>query len=229
MEALERRLLWRPRPERPLAERLRSFAEALLTLREQYYLGSMQSGSYASRIQALTEAILDQLEKRHGLQAKQADVPGRVSQLRHQVIEQLKGLAARDPRRRTVQEELDDLSIVVQLFSYRDDFTNERPSIERLAEILDKFEEDILGAPTASIHGKRRATICFGEPVPVPKERGNRREIRRLTETLEQQVWALLFSSNMPRSDSSSGSIRENQETAQSRWQSEEASRSLLR
>lgn len=193
MEALERRLLWRPRPELSLLARVRAFAEALLALREQYYLGEIRSGSYGARIEVLTESILERLEKRHELPAHPLDVPGRVSRLRHQVIQQMKGLPAHHPRRQTAQEELDDLSLVVQLFSYRDDFATDRPSIERLAEILDKFEEDVLGAPTASARGKRRATIRFGKPIAVPRQRGNREEARRLTETLEQHVAALLL------------------------------------
>src|SRR5439155_25739674 len=98
----------------------------------------------------------------------------------------------RYPRRHAARTELDELSLVVQLFSYREDFSNEQLSIERLAELVDKFEEDVLEAPTASIHGKRRATIRFGKPIPVPKERGDREHVHRLTATLQQEVGALL-------------------------------------
>jgi 1-acyl-sn-glycerol-3-phosphate acyltransferase len=242
METLERRLLWRPRPELPLAQRLRSFAEALLTLREQYYLGHAQSGSYATRIEVLMETILDRLEKRRGLANRgpslspqrgsplvAADVPGRVSQLRHRVIQEMECLPSRDPRRQAARAELDDLSLVVQLFSYRDDFSIDRPSIERLAEILDKFEEDVLEAPTASIHGKRRATIRFGKPIAVPKERGDREEVQRLTETLQQRVWALLVQLKEPKEQSPAEPVTGGLETFLRRRQSEEARRSRPR
>jgi 1-acyl-sn-glycerol-3-phosphate acyltransferase len=194
MNALERRLLWRPRPELPLAVRLRSFADALLCLREQYYLGQIQTGDYTSRLDELMEVILTRLEKRHGPPAKPMDVPGRVSRLRHQLIQQMQPLPATDPRRQTAQVDLDDLSLVVQLYSYRDDFAADSPSIERLAEIVDKFEEDVLEVPTASIHGARRATIRFGNPVEVPSRpnAGSRGRAQQLTEILERAVWELL-------------------------------------
>src|SRR5207237_5739056 len=119
----------------PLAQRLRSFAEALLTLREQYYLGHIQSGGYAQRIDALMEAILGRVEKSRRLQSSHgdgsafgSDVPGRVSQLRHQIISEMECLRRGDSRRQAAQAELDDLSLVVQLFSYREDFANEQPS-----------------------------------------------------------------------------------------------------
>lgn len=194
METLERRLHWRPRPELPLPVRLRSFAEATLTLREQYYLGQIQVGDYTSRIDELMEVILARLEKRYACPANHGDVPGRVSKLRHQVIQQMQPLPRRDPARRAAQADLDDLFLVLQLFSYRDDFAADSPSIERLAEIVDKLEEDVLEAPTASVRGARRAIIRFGEPVPVPGKRnpGTRGEARQLTETLERAVWDLL-------------------------------------
>jgi 1-acyl-sn-glycerol-3-phosphate acyltransferase len=200
MDVLERRLHWRPRPELPLAVRLRSFADALLCLREQYYLGQVQTGGYTSRIDELMEVILTRLEKRQGISSKQADVPGRVSRLRHQVIQQRESLPARDPGRRAAQADLDDLSLVVQLYSYRDDFANDSPSIERLAELVDKLEEDILKAPTASVHGARRATIRFGKPVAVPNRpnRGDRGRVQQLTETLEQAVRELLVQIKKP-------------------------------
>ena len=42
--------------------------------------------------------------------------------------------------------DLDDLFMVIQLYSYPGDYVDANPSIERMAETLDKFEEDILGA-----------------------------------------------------------------------------------
>jgi len=41
---------------------------------------------------------------------------------------------------------MDDLFFVIQLYSYPGDYVAERPVIERIAETLDKFEEDVLQA-----------------------------------------------------------------------------------
>jgi 1-acyl-sn-glycerol-3-phosphate acyltransferase len=243
MDALERHLLWRPRPEYPLAERLRSFAEALLGLREQYYLGQVQSGNYASRIPVLMEAILEPLEKRHGLHAplrtlspgerdrvrRGANIPERVSAVRYQVIQQLENLSAHDLCQQTARNELEDLCLVVQLFSYQHDFATEQLSVERLADIVDKFEEDILGAPTASVHGKRRATIRFGKPVAVQKERSHRGAIRQLTQTLEQEVKALLRQLTTGKESVMTKPGWGRSETSPRCTRSEAARRSLLR
>ena len=77
---------------------------------------------------------------------------------------------------------------MVQLFSYPGDYVQERPSIQRMAETLDKFEEDVLGVFSASIRGPRRAIVSFGNPIEVATERKNRKAVPDLTCTLESAV-----------------------------------------
>ena len=88
--------------------------------------------------------------------------------------------------------DLDDLFIVTQLFSYPGDYVNTKPSIERIAETLDKFEEDILRRPTASIRGARKVTVSLGRAITVKAPSDKKRGIATLTETLERAVQGLL-------------------------------------
>ena len=69
----------------------------------------------------------------------------------------------------------------------------ETPSIDRLAETLDKFEEDILRRQPCTVPGKRAVKIRFGEPVPVSAEK-KKGAARELTDLLEQRVQGLLDS-----------------------------------
>ena len=55
-----------------------------------------------------------------------------------------------------------------------------------MAETLDKFEEDVLSQPTATIKAARRAKVVFGEPIDVVGDH----KIKGLTTTLTQQVEA---------------------------------------
>ena len=64
-------------------------------------------------------------------------------------------------------------------------------SIERMAETLDKFEEDVLGHKTARIRGARRATVTFGEPIPIEPHKGSK-QAAALTRVMEARVQALL-------------------------------------
>ena len=86
---------------------------------------------------------------------------------------------------------MEDVFLVVQLFSYPGNYVAEQPSIERIAETLDKFEEDVLGVKTASIRGTRKATVTFGEPIRVNDDR-RKEAVPALTNRLEECVQSLL-------------------------------------
>ena len=81
---------------------------------------------------------------------------------------------------------------MVQLFSYPGDYVREEPSVERLAETLDKFEEDVLGKYSATVRSKRRVRVRFGDAVPVEPGRHRKTSVRELSDTLEHRVQALL-------------------------------------
>jgi hypothetical protein len=192
MGQLEQAIFWRPRPDLTLEKRIYHFAEGVLALKEIEILGHTCSGPVPRRIADLVEFILAQIEARHGLDPSGATVPERVKTLRQHAIKQLEDLPDGDERRTQFEEDLDDLFLVVQAFSYPGDYVAERPSIERIAETLDKFEEDVLGAKTATIRGARTATMTFGEAIPVAAERGKKAAAALLTGTLERRVQALL-------------------------------------
>jgi 1-acyl-sn-glycerol-3-phosphate acyltransferase len=189
---LERHLLWTPRPDLPLAERLYRVAEETLARRESHYLGAVRPGPYVERTSSLADAILRRLEEAYALPARDADVPGRATQLRHLLIQKAERLPPGDARRRALDGALEDIEAAIQLYSYTHDYDREGQSVERLAEIVDKYEEDVLGVPMALAHTPRRALIQFGPPVDVPARSGGKESARLLTETLQQRLQALV-------------------------------------
>ncbi len=194
MQQLEQRLLLSPQPKLPLRDRILRFAEALLALKEIDYLGANQSGGLRDRIGQLAESILSQMESRHHLVAKDRNIPARVKELRKRVIAQLtsrKDAAQPDAKVfESLGNEMADLFFVMQLFSYPGDYLLDHPSVERLAETLDKFEEDVLLRDYPTVHGPRRVSIRFGEPLEV--NRGGRRQGAVLTERMQSRVQSLL-------------------------------------
>ncbi|HVW02842.1 MAG TPA: glycerol acyltransferase, partial [Planctomycetaceae bacterium] len=91
-----------------------------------------------------------------------------------------------------LDHEFEDLFFVIQLYSYPGDYAVEKPSIERLAETLDKFEEDVFRAVYPSIRGRRRAMVRFGPPIEITRNGEQRRSAAELTDLLEAQVQVLL-------------------------------------
>ena len=62
LDAIETRLSWRPRRERPLYDRIYDVGNALLTLKEVEYFGDPQAGELDERIPRLVDHVLVPLE-----------------------------------------------------------------------------------------------------------------------------------------------------------------------
>jgi hypothetical protein len=192
MDRLERQLLWRPKRNLILRKRIYQFAEAVLGLKEKEYLGNTQPGTLPERIHALAEHILQNLENRYGINVRAPTLPERVKACRRHAIQMKEDESLSEQDHDIAETDLDDLFIVTQLFSYPGTYVSARPTLEDMAEVLDKFEEDILRKPTASIRGTRRAVIAFGEPITVRPGSNGKVRIHALTERLEERVQALL-------------------------------------
>jgi 1-acyl-sn-glycerol-3-phosphate acyltransferase len=197
MDELERAIHWRPRPDLDLAQRIYHFAEGALALKEIEYLGHTGSGPLPQRLGELVNFILGCIEGRLGIDSPAATVPERIKALRHHLIQRLEAMKDGGSERRQCEEDLDDVFLAVQLFSYPGNYVAERPTVERTAETLDKFEEDVLGLPTATVRGVRKATVVFGEPIRVAGDRG-KNAAAQLTTVLEERVQSLLDDSRTP-------------------------------
>lgn len=193
MTRLDERLLLRPEKKWPLEHRIYRFAEALLALKEIEYVGSSRSGQLADRIRRLAQAILTDQECRYGIDNSSKALPDRVKELRRKIITRLDEIKSKKPLKPDeefihLSRDMDDLFFVMQLYSYPGDYLTDSPSIERLAETLDKFEEDVLGLEIPTVRGRRRVEIRFGEPFFVPTESNGRGAVNELTEKMQREV-----------------------------------------
>jgi 1-acyl-sn-glycerol-3-phosphate acyltransferase len=198
IDALEKRLLWQPRPDLPMGQRLYRLADAVVSLRELGYLGAVQHGTFTQRTLGLAETILDRIEDHYQISSKESTIPERVTAIRRQAIGLRESLTDNDPQAAEVDRQMEDLCIAIQLYSYSEDYNSDHPSMAHLAEIVDKFEEDILGAPTATVHGGRRSTIAFGRPLEIKPTKKFKEEVPELTTILHHNVRELLATIEMP-------------------------------
>jgi 1-acyl-sn-glycerol-3-phosphate acyltransferase len=185
MDKLEQRFGWRPRSEAPLADRIYRFGEAALSVKEVEFLGRAQPGDLPSRLKSLQESLLAQLEERHKVTKGSDSVPERVKELR-------KALIAMGETDGHFAADMETLHFVIQLYSFPGDYVIERPSIERIAETIDKLEEDVLGVAYPAIKGQRGAVVRFGKPIEVSAERGNRSATATLTAQLHAAIQGML-------------------------------------
>lgn len=191
LEQLEERVLWRPTPHEPTVRRIYRLAEAVLGLKELEYLGAAQQGALPERITHLAETILCRLELRHEMAAC-GNHPKRVKELRRVVLTRLASENLSADETTALQRDLEDVFLVVQLFSYPGDYlTDPQPTMERIAETIDKLEEDVLQQATAGIRGRREAVVRFAPPIMVEPARSKSAAIE-LTEQTQHQVQSML-------------------------------------
>lgn len=192
MSKLEDTLHWRPQTHRPLTERIYRFAEGLLALKEMEYLDEPQTGKITERVKRLVNEILTRLESKHHLDRPPTRVPERVKEIRRVVITEMEQEGITEQQQTSLEMDLEDLFFVMQLYSYPGDYVEEKPVIERIAETLDKFEEDVLRATYPAVRGDRHVVVQFGEPLSVPNGKESKPSVAEWTDKLEQQVQSLL-------------------------------------
>ena len=186
-------------------------AAGMLGLKELEYIGAPQEGTLPERIERLIDVLLKRIEEKYQVGNRELNIPERIKQGRQRAINAMVDLTEGTEEYRACADDLDDLYIAVQLFSYPGDYVAESSNIDRLAETLDKFEEDILDRPTATVRAARQATVVLGEPILVPSEK-KRDAAHELTVQLETRVQELLDSVESP--DRDFGTIFFNQSTA---------------
>ncbi len=192
MGELEEAIFWRRQTDRTLEQRIYDFAEVLLAIKELEYFRETQSGAMPDRIRALADHLMSKVEARHELASDGKSIPERVKAARRTIIEKLSAESLPEQARKTLDDDLEDVFLVVQSFSYPGDYVVGKPTTERMAETLDKFEEDVLRKPSASIKARRSAKVQFGEPIEVIGDRKVKGQTTTLTTQVEQSVQTML-------------------------------------
>ncbi len=197
MGRLERRFTWWPRPDHSLIERIYAFAEAMLGLKEMEYFGATRPGPIKGRLVALRDAILDALEDRHFRKRRSDPAPVRVKEIRHACLEKLADPAITPESARDLRRDLNDAFVAIQIFSYPGDYLRDVPTVERIAETLMKFEQDVIGDEPAPM-APRRAIVRFGPPIDVRAALAAHAKPRlaaaTITTDLESRIQSLLDS-----------------------------------
>jgi len=206
MDRIEQRINWRPSKERPLIDRIYHFGNGFLALKEVEYLGEARTGALRERILFLANSILTCIREKYQLIARGDDLGERIRHVRMHLIQLIEKHQPPEKSRRIpvatggplamLQQDMDDLFFVTQLSSYHGDYSSERPTIERMAETIDKFEEDVFTLQAPTPRGERQAVVRFGEPMELCHWTSS---AAKLTRILETSVQSLLNEMQPPR------------------------------
>lgn len=193
--ALEARLFSKPPPGAALPARILRLGELLVTIKEKEKLGRSceAEADLPGRIARLTAALLERLEAEHLKKSPAAEtVPLRVKALRRHLLPLWGDEQAAPEARQRARAALDDIQLVLQLYSYPGDYVAQKPSVERMAETIEKFEEDMTGY--ARPKGRRRARVLFGEPIDLKEAAASRARTAAhdVTAALEEAITRLM-------------------------------------
>ncbi|MFO1020408.1 MAG: 1-acyl-sn-glycerol-3-phosphate acyltransferase [Planctomycetales bacterium] len=212
MTRLEESLYWRPQTQHGLTERIYRFAEGLLALKELEYLKQQQTGPITQRVRQLSDEVLRRLEQKYNVTPNSTECPERAKEVRRAIIAvaeqknaeqknaeqknadtkngQQKGLT--HEALLALEADMEDVFFVIQLYSYPGDYVAKKPVIERVAETIDKFEEDLLRAVYPGVRGERKVVVQFGDPITVPDGRQGKPTVAEWTHRFEREVQSLL-------------------------------------
>jgi 1-acyl-sn-glycerol-3-phosphate acyltransferase len=192
MDRLEERLMWRPRHDLSLPERVYRLAQGIVSLKELEYVGKSRRGGLRERCDHLADVILTRQEHHYELKNDKSAALERVRELRRTLIERMGQVPGQSPDAAQIHTDMDDLFFVTQLYSYPGNYLREKLTLERLAETMDKLEEDLLQSNYPAVRGTRRVVVRFGEPVSVTGDRHKREAVPLLTQLLQDRVQQLL-------------------------------------
>jgi hypothetical protein len=195
MAGLESRFTWWIKSKCDLIDRIYAFAEGMLALKELEYFGQVSSGPVKPRIQHLRDTILDALEDKLVGKRRTEEIPVRVKELRRVCLDRLAQPETTVCEADLLRRDLNDLFVAMQLFSYPGDYLLHEPTVERVAETVQKFEEDLLGYDAARPAGPRKVVVRLGEPIDVGAflaSAGKRGASSVLTQEMERRIQGLL-------------------------------------
>ena len=192
LDLLERRIGWFRYSGTSLVERVRRLGEAFLSVKEVEYFGGAPPGLRAERLPRLIDRVLEPLEQRYLSGRREATTVARIKKLRAAILPALTNGEGSAEEQATRWRHLDDCSFAQVLESYPRGYIDGEPTVERLLETVERYEED--SSDEARIHRPLHCRIDIGEALPVTADRP-RGEADPLTAQLEDRLKTMLAAS----------------------------------
>ncbi|MDA0347112.1 MAG: lysophospholipid acyltransferase family protein [Verrucomicrobia bacterium] len=201
LDRLEKHITWKPRLGLDPVDRIYRLGSALLTIKEEEFLGYAQTGEIIARTRSLQDKLMEPIELAHGESNSDMKMTMRIKALRGKIRKELtdESSPVSPEREKELYDELDRIFLANQLYSYPGRYLKENPTDDRIAETLFKLEEDVL--EIEEYYGPRTAELVFGKPIAINTflEEGGfnfKSGVTPLTETIREKVQGLLQSMN---------------------------------
>lgn len=187
---IEHRLSWRSQTELSVFDRIAKVGRALLALKEIEYFQQIRTGNTRQRLDDLINGLLGPLEEEWRCQPESSAVVPRVKALRMKIMPAMvnEKLPAEERNRRWNQ--LADIYLAQQLSCYLPDYLADYPSVDRMLETVERYEEDL--TDKVRVHGKLHVIVDVDKAIEVSPERDRAASVDPLMETLRDRLTAKL-------------------------------------
>ena len=193
LASIEDKLTWRLEPDKPIVDRIIKIGDALLRLKElQYGILPDSQLSLKERQNNLVNRLLCPLEEEWLGKTSDAGIGIRIKNLRVKIFPDLSlnKLPADERKRRWRQ--LEDTYLAQQVDCYPEQYLAENPSVDRILETVEKFEEDL--TDRSRIHRPMRVIIDVDEAIEVSPKRQRDVKSDPLSEQIRTRLEAMLES-----------------------------------
>ena len=191
LSRIERQLGWRPDNRVPLVDRLVRVGNAMLTLKELQYGIDQPVGTLHERQTTMVNRLLQPLELEWLGKVQNQGIAIRIKNLRLKIFPELTLNALDDAERKRRWSQLEDTYLAQQIDCYPENYVVDNPTVDRILETVEKFEEDLNDACT--IHGDLKAIIKIDEAIEVSPERTRGVSEDQLMTQIRERLQALLF------------------------------------
>jgi 1-acyl-sn-glycerol-3-phosphate acyltransferase len=201
LSRLEQKLTWRPQTDMPLIDRIVKFGNGMLTLKEIEYGITDHHGTLRQRQTRMVNRLLHPLEKEWLGGHQEQGIAIRIKNLRVKIFPELSRNELESSERRRRWRQLEDTYLAQQIDCYPEDYITDCPSVDRILETIEKFEDDLTDRCT--IHGHLKAIIDIDQPIEVlsTRTRGESTDplMDQIRERLETKLKELQSESAMYR------------------------------
>jgi 1-acyl-sn-glycerol-3-phosphate acyltransferase len=186
---IEHRLTWQPQRHLPLLDRMIKVGSALLSLKEIEYFGLPQLGTIADRLGRLIDRLLGPLETEWFGRVQTGPPVPRVRNLRAKMLPDMVGGRVTKEERARRWQQLADIYLAQQLSTYPPGYLV-RPTVDRVLEIVEKYEEDV--TDKARLHGDLKVVLTIGEAIEVSPVRERHVAVDPLMLQIQKSLQAMI-------------------------------------
>jgi 1-acyl-sn-glycerol-3-phosphate acyltransferase len=187
---IEQRLTWPAQRHLPLLERIAKVGSALLSLKEIEFFGEPHIGAFAERMNRLIDRLLGPLEEQAFGKVMQGPAVPRVKALRMKLLPDMVEGRVDAAERQRRWKALAEIYLAQQIAAYPPDYLSSRPSVDRMLEIVEKYDEDL--TDVTHPHAPTKVVIEIDEAIEVSPERDRGAAVDPLMAKLEQRLQGML-------------------------------------